>query len=219
MLAVAGCGDNLRPPRATLALGLAALVLLPATGRAQQAAPAEVAASPTAGIVTARKLGKSPDNPLVFVSPYDDSELDLKLKAEFESRLATAGKARLAAKEDAAGYLLLFETEVVAADQVSRQANLGSARADSGSAEVNVNVWSTTQDSVLGGRQEGTPPGSSVFHINAVLRDQKSGEVVWQGDAYHVLREPETEKVARGLVSALVKRLGETVAREPIEIE
>jgi len=219
MFSVAGCGDTRRPPRAALALGLVALVLLPAVGRAQEAAPAEVAASPTSGFVTARTLGKSPDNPLVFVSPYDDSELNLKLKADFESRLAETGKARLAAKENAASYLLLFETEVMAADQAQRQPSLGTARADQESAEVNVNVWSTTQDSVLGGRQAGPPPGSSVFHINAVLRDQKSGEVVWQGDAYYVLREPETERVARGLVSPLVTRLGETVAREPIEIE
>lgn len=214
MFAIAGCGDSLRPLRAALAL----LVLLPAAGRAQEA-PAEVAASPTSGFVSARTLGKAPDNPLVFVSPYDDSELNLKLKSDFESRLAETGKARLAAEEGSAAYLLLFETEVMAADRIPRQPSLGTARADQESAEVNVNVWSTTQDSVLGGRQEAPPPGTSVFHINAVLREQKSGEVVWQGDAYHVLKEPETERVARGLVSPLVTRMGETVAREPIEIE
>lgn len=219
MFCAAGCRDSLRPLRAALAPGLAVLILLPALVRAQEVAPAEVAASPTSGIVTARALGKTPDDPLVFVSPYDDSELNLKLKTDFESRLAETGKARLAGKEDLAAYLLLFETEVVSAEQVPREPSLGSARADQGGAEVNVNVWSTTQDSVLGGRQEEVPPGTSVFHINAVLREQKSGEVVWQGDAYHVLKEPETERVARGLVFPLVMRMGETVVRQPIEIQ
>lgn len=82
-----------------------------------------------------------------------------------------------------------------------------------------MNVWPTTQDGALGGRPEGSPSGSSLCHIDAVLPEQKSGEVVWQGHACHVLKELETQRVARGLVSALVTRMGETVAREPIEID
>ena len=208
--------SNLPAQSLVLAVALLALVLQAPMAGAQQAAPATL---PAGGTVTARLLGKVPADPVVFVSPYDDSELNLKLQADFERRIADTGKARLATTEAGAGFLLLFESEVVAADQVPHQANIGSARVDQGGAEVNVNVWSNTQDSVIGGRQEEADPKSSVFHINAVLRDQKSGEVVWQGDAYHVLREPGTERVARAMVLPLVKTMGETVARAPIEIE
>src|SRR3546814_738365 len=122
-------------------------------------------------------------------------------------------------EESAAASLLLFEAEVVPADLAPPPPSLGSARVDEGGAEVSVNVWSSSQDSVLGGRQAGPDEGSNVFHINAVLRDRKSGEVVWQGDAYYVLREPESERIARALVPLLVDRIGQSVVRDPIELD
>jgi len=201
------------------AAAVALLLWLPAAAVAQESAPSEVASTATSGVITTRVLGKAPVNPTVYVAPYDDTELNLKLKADFESQIALAGKGIPATTEQGAGYLLLFEAEVMTADQAAREPSLGSATADQDGAEVQVNVWSTTQDSVIGGRQAGPEPGSSVFHINAVLREQKSGEVLWHGDAYHVLKEPETERVARGLVFPLVENMGETVARAPIEIQ
>src|SRR3546814_8197754 len=77
-------------------------------------------------------------------------------------------------EEAAAAFLLLFESEVVPADMAPPPPSLGSARLDGGGAEVNVNVWSSSQDSVLGGRQESNEAGTNVFHINAVLRDRRS---------------------------------------------
>jgi hypothetical protein len=123
------------------------------------------------------------------------------------------------AEEPAAAFLLLFESEVVPANLAPPPPSLGSARLSDGGAEVNVNVWSSSQDSVLGGRQEGAEAGANVFHINAVLRDRASGEVVWQGDGYYVLREPETERVARALVPPLVERIGQSVVREPLNFD
>src|SRR3546814_7832830 len=51
----------------------------------------------------------------VAVSPYDDSDLNLKLKADFEAALAERWQARMI-EEAAAAFLLLFESEVVPAD-------------------------------------------------------------------------------------------------------
>src|SRR3546814_2948911 len=81
-------------------------------------------------------------------------------------------------EEAAAAFLLLFESEVVPADMAPPPPSLGSARLDGGGAEVNVNVWSSSQDSVLGGRQESNEAGTNVFHINAVLRsDEHTSEL------------------------------------------
>src|SRR3546814_17825896 len=72
----------------------------------------------------------------VAVSPYDDSDLNLKLKADFEAALAERWQARMI-EEAAAAFLLLFESEVVPADMAPPPPSLGSARLDGGGAEVN----------------------------------------------------------------------------------
>ncbi len=201
-----------------LAAGMALLVFIPGASPAQQPAGDGAAASAAPGMVTTQAFRMPADGFTVFVSPYDDSDLHLALTADFESRLAASGRAQ-PAEERAAGYLLLFDSAVIPAEQAPQRPSLGSLRADQGGAEVNVNVWSSSQDSVLGGRQTTREVGSSVIHMNAVLREKASGEVVWQGDAYYVLKEPETERVARALVAPLVERMGESVVREAIEID
>ena len=210
------------PGLTALAAGLALLAALPAGVHAQQAPAAaedtQAAAPRAPGLLTTRAFRQPPPGLAVFVAPYDDSDLNLTLKADFESRLAEAAGARIA-PEASAAFLFLFEAEVVPAEQAPRRPSLGSAQVDQGGAEVNVNVWSSSQDSVLGGRQQAGAVGSSVFHINAVLRDKHSGEVVWQGDAYYDLSGPETERVARALVAPLVDKMGQSVVREPLQID
>jgi hypothetical protein len=201
-----------------LATGLALLFSLPGGAIAQEAAAAERARAGALGMLTAQAFKKVPEDLAVFVSPYDDNDLNLKLKADFEAQLTAQGRGRAESKTKAS-FLLLFEAKVIPAEEVSRAPSLGSAKADLGGVDVNVNVWSSTQDSVLGGRQGARDVESSVFHINAVLRDQVSGTVVWQGDAYHVLSGPETERVARAMIAPLVDKIGQSVAREAFEIE
>lgn len=200
---------------AALMLGSTLFGVLPQEGAAQQS---EVAApAGPAGLLRTQVFKKPVETAAIAVAPYDDSDLNLKLKSDFEAKLAESGRGRVA-KEAEADYLLLFESEVVPADAVPRGPSLGSANVTEGSAEVNVNVWSSSKDSVLGGRQQAADVGSNVFHINAVLRERRSGEVAWQGDAYHRLAGPETEHVARAMVAPLVQKIGQSVAREPFEI-
>jgi len=206
-----------RPRSAVLAAGVVLLTILPGEA-ASQAPAAEPAVRTAPGMVTARTFSNLPEGFTVAVSPYDDSELNLTLKGDFEAALIDRWQAK-PTPEAAAAYLLLFEAGVVPAEQAPNSPNLGSVRADEEGAEVNVNVWSSGQDSVLGGRKSEGPVGSTVFQINAVLRDRKSGDVAWQGDAYYILRQPETEQVARALVVPLVDKIGQSVAREPLEIE
>lgn len=190
-------------------------------------AQADAASAP--GMLATRAFKKIPDGETVTVAPYDDNDLNLQLKADFEAEL-TARERTVA--ESKMGLLLLFESKVIPAEQAPRRPGLGSVRASSGKerdltrenednveVEANVNVWSNSQDSVLGGRQEAQPVGSSVFHINAVLRNQSNGEVLWQGDAYYVLKTTDTERVARSMVAPLMSKLGQSAANEPFEAQ
>ena len=197
--------------------GFALLLSLPDPAAAQQTAPpSEGPRAP--GFLTTQVFQKAPDELTVSVAPYDDNDLNLRLKADFEVQLAAQQRGRVESEARAA-YLLLFETEVVPADAVPRGPSLGSANVTDGGVDVNVNVWSSSKDSVLGGRQEAADVGANVFHINAVLRERASGQLVWQGDAYYELTGPASEGVARALVAPLVEKLGQSVAHEALSIE
>ena len=187
---------------------LAYPVLLPSTASAQE--PAEAAP----GILTTQALKDFSDSETITVTPYDDNALNLRLKTEIETVLEAQDRAVAEAKT---GLLLLFETKVVPSDEVPRGPSLGSAQAGTAGVEVNVNVWSSTQDSVLGGRQERGDLGTNVLHINALLRDQASGDVLWQGDAYHTLESGDTERIALGMIPPLIEKLGESISDEPFE--
>lgn len=193
----------------TVALGSLILVLsafVPASALAQAAA--------APGMLTTQALRDLPKGETITVAPYDDSELNLQLKAEIETVLKAQEREVAEAKT---GLLLLFETKVIPSDEVPQGPNLGSAQAGNAGVEVNVNVWSSSQDSVLGGRQERGGPGTNVFHINAVLRDQASGVVLWQGDAYHALVSGDTTRIAKGMIPPLVEKLGESTSHESFQ--
>src|SRR5512138_1378801 len=145
-----------------LAAAMSLAVLAAGSAGAQQStAPAAVGRS-APGMVTAQTLEAPPPAFTVAVAPYDDSDLNLKLRAAFETALTTRWQAAVRA-EAAAAYLLLFESEVVPANLAPPPPSLGAARVGSGGAEVSVNVWSTSKDSVLGGRQQAPEAGSNVF--------------------------------------------------------
>lgn len=179
--------------------------------------PAQLAQSPqpaAPGFLTTQAFKDAPAGETITVALYDDNDLNLRLKSEFETELKAREREVVEAKT---GLLLLFDTEVIPTDQVPKGPSLGSARAGSTGVDVNVNVWSSTQDSVLGGRKKPGALGTSVFHMNAVLRDQASGEVFWQGDAYHEMLTADTERIARSMVPLLVEKLGQTTTHEPFE--
>lgn len=204
--------------RVAAAAGLALLALAPHQGWSQGPRATEALPVTASGMITARSFAAPAAGFSVSVAPYDDSELNLRLKEDFERRLVERWQTHLTA-EPAAAFLLLFESEVVSADMAPPPPSLGSARIDEQGAEVQVNVWSSSRDSLFGGRNGNAEGGSNVFHISALLRDRQSGELAWQGDAYYVLSEPNPERVARALVPPLVDRIGRSIVREPLEID
>lgn len=202
-----------------LALGLAAclsgVLVLPDPALAQQ--PATAPRDITRGLLTTQLFKETPAQPAISVSPYDDSDLNLTLKADFEAEIVGQERGRVE-RAGAADYLLLFESEVMPAEAVPQGPSLGSAEVTDEGVDVNVNVWSSEKDSILGGRQESAEVDSSVFHINAVLRERASSTVAWQGDAYYRLTGPATESVARAMIAPLVRKLGQAGVREAFEI-
>src|SRR3546814_13117359 len=78
-------------------------------------------------MVTARSFQAPPAGFSVAIAPYDDTELNLQLKADFEKAFADRWQAQ-AMEESAAAFLLLFEAEVVPAALAPPPPSLGPAR-------------------------------------------------------------------------------------------
>jgi len=152
----------------------------------------------------------------IVVRAFDDTALNMDLKARLEIALANSG--RSVAPE--APLRLDFESEVIRGELKAAGGTLGAFEGNTREgARVQLNLWSSSQDSLLGGQRTEEVRKANVLHVNASLRDTRSGRVIWQGDAFCALPGPDVEPVAASMVAPLVDSLGRTVTGEPFEIE
>ncbi len=152
----------------------------------------------------------------ITVRPLDDSKESLEIKRRIEAALREAG---YAVSDHTAAIELSFETEVIEGRFSGESGSLGSLRGGDGGVRLDFNIWSSSKDSLLGGRQKKDDRRANVFHMNAVLRDRESGTVLWQGDAFCEMLIADHARIANSMVWPLVRNLGRTVRREPFQIE
>ena len=178
---------------------------------------AQLAADGAPGIVTAVALGPLPDGQPIAVTPFADDDLSLSVKARFEAALRAAGWP----VSGTAPLTLSFDSEMIAGRFTRAEANMGRFEASDDGVQVNLNVWSSSQDSLLGGRQKaGTPVRKvNLFHMNVVLRDRESGKTLWQGDAYCEMLIADQARIAGSMVAPLTASLGRSVTGQPFDIE
>ncbi len=80
-----------------------------------------------------------------------------------------------------------------------------------GGLELTMNVWSSRQDSLIGGRQKKRRSTSEPFvHINAIVRDNESREAIWQGDALAPIYRADEEGAAFDAAGALARVFGKS---------
>ena len=203
-----------------LAIGIATLVshgAEPASAACRAAARqlAQLAPNGAPGIVNAVALAQvAPDRP-VAVTPFDDDDLSLTVKARFEDELRRLGRP----VSDSASLTLSFETRVIEGRFSRAAGNMGRFEGGSGGLRLDLNIWSTTQDSLLGGRQKAESRQANLFHMNVVLRERDTGRTLWQGDAYCEMLTPDTLRIAVSMVGPLVASLGRSVRQRPFDIE
>lgn len=77
--------------------------------------------------------------------------------------------------------------------------------------ELTMNIWSSRQDSLLGGRQQkGRTTSEPLIHLNAIVRDNESNEVIWQGDALAPIRRADEEDAALEAAEAMAQVFGKS---------
>ncbi len=178
---------------------------------------AQLAANGAPGIVTTVALGPLPSGRPIAVTPFADDDLSLSVKAQFEVALRAAGRP----VSDSAPLTLSFDTKMIEGRWSRTEANMGRFEASGDDMRLNLNIWSSSQDSLLGGRQKAGAPSRKVnlFHMNVVLRDRETGKILWQGDAYCEMLIADQTRIASSMVAPLTASLGRSVMGQPFDIE
>ncbi len=160
------------------------------------------------GMVNAVAFNALPEELVVAVTLFDNTDLDLAIRDEMIEALEGAKHA----VSDGAPYELSLETDAEAIRYSSKDPSLGEISSVGGGLDVELNVWSSTKDSLLGGRQERTVrQGENHFEIHAVLTDRQAGSVVWEGRATVEGDRGSAAPITRKMVDSLVANLGRTV--------
>ena len=115
---------------------------------------AQLAANGAPGIVTTASLDDLPEGLPIAVTPFDDNDLSLSVQARFEAALRAAGWP----VSDSAPLTLSFETKVIEGRFTQAETSMGRFEADHDGMQLNLNIWSSNQDSLLGGRQKTEAP-------------------------------------------------------------
>ena len=222
-----GCLPGHLPGRLIASLLAAPLLVLGGIATADDAARRDqiVQTSGAPGSVSSVLFHDLPEGLPIEVATFDDTDTNLEIQARFAEELEKSGY--LIAED--APLELSFTSEVVQGDLRKRSGSLGrigasneqdrGTRGSDSGVDVEVNVWSSTQDSVLGGRQSASGSGRHAkMHINALLRDRGSGQVLWQGDAFSDLVMADERRLARAMVRPLVDAIGRSVKNEPFQV-
>jgi hypothetical protein len=204
-----------RRSKAARALRFAGVVLLLAVAPLAVAL-AQLGPNGAPGIVNSTAFGHVTPGLSVAVSPFDDTDLNLAVKTRFEEELERTSRTI----SEQAVLRLSFDTQVIQGRFSGDGPTLGRFEGDSErGVHFEFNIWSSTKDSMLGGRQKRDSRKANVFHMNAELRDERTGKVLWQADAFCEMLTPDRLRIARSMVRTLVANLGRTAKSAPFDIE
>ena len=204
---------------------LAAALLVSLTAPMAGAAQLAQGAGGAPGSVTSQVLAKMPEGFPIEVVLFDDSDTNIELRDRLIESLERNGHV----VGPDAPLELAFETDVKEADFRPRQPSLGRIQSSnqnqvgnqgsSKGVEAEINLWSSSKDSLLGGRQKSeTRSNHPLFHINAILRDRGSGKVLWQGDALCQMLTSNRSRLLRSMAGPLAAAVGKTVVDEPFDL-
>lgn len=165
------------------------------------------AQEPAPGALFTSSFHALPADLAVQVRPLDNSRENMDLKPRFDAAL----QKRAVSVQQGAGLVLNFDTEVQPMLRLGTGGTLGEARVTERDSQVRINLWSTTQDSVLQGRQ-GAPGHAAVrYVITVTLDDSRSGQRLWQGEARYAGSDRDQNQAFAAMVPLLVAELGKTV--------
>lgn len=153
------------------------------------------------------------------LSPADDTPL---YQAVGERIRQAAERAGHPIRGDA-GLELYYSAVESIVEVRSKGPNFGSFDVRTVNREARVqllfNVWSTSKDSIIGGRK--TKDGASISNhliMSLELNREDNGRCVWRGEGAVALEGVTADQVAKGLADAVAARLGKAVDKEILHL-
>ncbi|MGE0256719.1 MAG: hypothetical protein AB7N54_10910 [Alphaproteobacteria bacterium] len=142
----------------------------------------------------------------------DNAELDVRLEGELRELLAARGWTSIKGPQ----WTLTLRTTEVAEN--TPESTLGEVRVDNDIVRMRMNLWSSSRDSVLGGRTGAEPATlERLLRLELELRDA-ADKVAWTGRAETTARGTDPYRIYRQMLPRLVDRLGQTADAEAFPI-
>ncbi len=187
----------------SMAIGLAVALCANGTAYAQVKSYSD-------GVFRAVCYKEITDRVSLRVELYNDADLDLLIHSQIVDALRRANHTI----DVNPMFELSFRTHFHTAHFRKRNPTLGELSVGDG-IDLEMNIWSSTRDSVVTGRQDGTGyTGHTDFEIHATLRELSLGQVVWGGHATALVNRSDAEHVMPSMVDVLVMNIGRTVREE-----
>jgi hypothetical protein len=156
-----------------------------------------------------------PDDIALSVGSYGDSDADESARRMLDAALRDAGRHL----DKGAPYSLMLDRRIDPGSHRARRDDLGRLRGYSGGARLDVNIWSTNHDSLIGGRYDGDADmRNPTLRFDLILRRVEDGRVLWEGRAEAPMNGVPEGAVTRDLMHALAGSLGETVRDRRISL-
>jgi len=179
------------------------------------------AAAPPRGYLTAFACETLTTPLQLKVEAMDNTDQNLRLKDVLVQRLQKNGAQII----DSSPQVLSLEVAV--ARQATRNkpgdmvdVRVGGEKPEEGTsdyARVRMNIWSSTRDSLLTGRQPSVEEeGFDVLRLRASLNSRADGRCLWQGEIIENLDGEDAYGAAAKVISQLADAVGQAVNRKPI---
>ncbi|MGE4219166.1 MAG: hypothetical protein AB7G39_06935 [Alphaproteobacteria bacterium] len=204
-------------------IGTAIAAALAATGFAAAVWAADPPQTPAPapepdGFVSGTACTALPMAPTYAVVPEDDSPENLEAGRYFEQAMRARGLT-VPADPRQAEMRLVYRLDRQHSATLSGGPDLGRFGAsNTDGVDVRVNIFSTSQDSIVGGRKPKTEQLQSQLRIVVRLDQPVTSDdrgCIWRGEAVARLEIADTETVTRVAVGQLIGALGTTVERQP----
>jgi hypothetical protein len=170
--------------------------------------------APAEGEILSFACGSLPEDAAFEVMAYSDDDLNLQIAQAFTDSLVEKGYGVTAG----APFAVMIDTQIELGRFETTRGSLGRLKIKNGGVEVRLNVWSSSQGSLLTGRQEKKTRDSNRLHITATLRHLASGEALWRGEAEGAIGAAQPLAVGRALVPALAEAFGCSARLDDIDL-
>jgi hypothetical protein len=161
------------------------------------------------GVVQANAYRDPPPGFAIRVGVFDDSDLNLSIKARLEDALKKHGHL----VDDSGQLRLMLESETVNNERTRVERSFGRGTIE-GAGDSAYGAWQDPESQIFRGYEREIVTGyDSYFHIHAVLRDPDDNRIIWEGDAFAHLGNQRPQSVAPALAEELGAAFGKSVAR------